>query len=107
MEQNYFFRLSKYQSQLETLYQDRPDFIQPEEQNRRNEVLNFVGRGLQDFSISRVNLDWGFPVPNDPNHTLYVWFDALLGYVTALLDPEDEPHFRKCQLEVVGQLIFT
>jgi methionyl-tRNA synthetase len=88
-EQNYFFRLSKYQSQLEALYQTRPDFIQPE--TRRNEVLNFVSRGLQDFSISRVNLDWGFPVPTDPNHTLYVWFDALLGYVTALLDPDDEP----------------
>ena len=88
-EQNYFFRLSKYQNQLETLYQEQPDFIQPE--TRRNEVLNFVSRGLQDFSISRVNLDWGFSVPNDPNHTLYVWFDALLGYVTALLDPDDEP----------------
>ncbi|MGK7889951.1 MAG: methionine--tRNA ligase [Leptolyngbyaceae cyanobacterium] len=88
-EQNYFFRLSKYQTHLETLYQDHPDFIQPT--IRRNEVLNFVGQGLQDFSISRVNLDWGFPVPSDPSHTLYVWFDALLGYVTALLDPEDEP----------------
>ncbi|MGF1499985.1 MAG: methionine--tRNA ligase [Elainellaceae cyanobacterium] len=88
-EQNYFFRLSKYQQPLESLYQKRPDFIQPD--IRRNEVLSFVGRGLQDFSISRVNLNWGFPVPSDPGHTLYVWFDALLGYVTALLDPEDEP----------------
>lgn len=88
-EQNYFFRLSNYQAQLEKLYQDRPDFIQPE--SRRNEVLNFVSQGLQDFSISRVNFDWGFPVPVDPHHILYVWFDALLGYVTALLDPEDEP----------------
>lgn len=88
-EQNYFFRLSKYQTQLETLYQEHPDFIQPE--SRRNEVLSFVERGLQDFSISRVNLDWGFPVPVDPSHTLYVWFDALLGYVTALLEPDAEP----------------
>lgn len=88
-EQNYFFRLSSYQSQLEDLYAKRPDFIQPD--IRRNEVLSFVDRGLQDFSISRVNLDWGFPVPVNPKHTLYVWFDALLGYVTALLDPEDEP----------------
>lgn len=87
-EQNYFFKLSKYQTQLETLYQQRPDFIQPE--SRRNEVLNFVNQGLQDFSISRVNLDWGFPVPVDPSHTLYVWFDALLGYVTALVDPDSE-----------------
>lgn len=88
-EQNYFFRLSGYQAQLERFYADHPDFIQPA--SRRNEVLSFVGRGLQDFSISRVNLDWGFPVPNDPKHTLYVWFDALLGYVTALLEPEAEP----------------
>lgn len=87
-EQNYFFRLSRYQSQLEALYQ-QVDFIQPE--SRRNEVLSFVSQGLQDFSISRVNLDWGFPVPIDPSHTLYVWFDALLGYVTALLDPGSEP----------------
>ncbi len=88
-EQNYFFRLSKYQSQLEELYQKHPDFIQPE--SRRNEVLSFVSQGLQDFSISRVNMDWGFPVPVDPSHTIYVWFDALLGYVTALLDPDSEP----------------
>jgi methionyl-tRNA synthetase len=88
-ETNYFFRLSKYQDKLEALYRDRPDFIQPEA--RRNEVLGFVKQGLTDFSISRVNLDWGFPVPTDPSHTIYVWFDALLGYVTALLDPEDEP----------------
>lgn len=88
-EQNYFFRLSKYQSQLEALYQERPDFIQPD--SRRNEVLSFVSQGLLDFSISRVNLDWGFPVPVDPSHTIYVWFDALLGYVTALLDPDSEP----------------
>ncbi|MBD2355572.1 methionine--tRNA ligase [Tolypothrix sp. FACHB-123] len=88
-EQNYFFRLSKYQSQLQQLYQSQPDFIQPA--SRRNEVLNFVNQGLQDFSISRINLDWGFPVPVDPQHTLYVWFDALLGYVTALLEPDAEP----------------
>lgn len=88
-EENYFFRLSKYQKQLEELYQERPDFIQPV--SRRNEVLSFISQGLQDFSISRVNLDWGFPVPKDPKHTIYVWFDALLGYVTALLDPDSEP----------------
>jgi methionyl-tRNA synthetase len=88
-EENYFFRLSKYQTQLEELYQSQPDFIQPT--SRRNEVLNFVKQGLQDFSLSRVNLDWGFSVPVDPKHTLYVWFDALLGYVTALLEPDAEP----------------
>ena len=89
-EENYFFRLSRYQKALEELYAQRPEFIQPS--SRRNEVLNFVAQGLQDFSISRVNLDWGFPLPNDPNHTIYVWFDALLGYVTALLDEDEEPN---------------
>ena len=88
-ERNYFFKLSNYQTQLEELYRDQPKFIQP--QSRRNEVVNFVNQGLQDFSISRINLDWGFPVPTDPSQTLYVWFDALLGYVTALLDPDTEP----------------
>jgi methionyl-tRNA synthetase len=88
-EENYFFRLSKYQEQLEALYRENPQFIQPE--SRRKEVLNFVKQGLQDFSISRVNVEWGFPVPGDPGHTIYVWFDALLGYVTALLEPQQEP----------------
>ena len=88
-EENYFFRLSKYQQYLEDLYQSNPDFIQPP--SRRNEVLNFVKQGLKDFSISRVNLDWGFPIPVDEKHTIYVWFDALLGYITALLEPGAEP----------------
>jgi methionyl-tRNA synthetase len=88
-ERNYFFRLSNYQAQLERLYQEQPNFIQPE--TRRNEVISFVSQGLQDFSISRVNVDWGIPVPPDPSHTLYVWFDALLGYVTALLGHDEAP----------------
>jgi methionyl-tRNA synthetase len=107
-EENYFFRLSKYQAQLEALYEEKPDFIQPE--SRRNEVLSFVKRGLQDFSISRVNLDWGFPVPTDPQHTIYVWFDALLGYVTALLEPDQEPtlenalaHWWPINLHLIGK----
>ncbi len=87
-EQNYFFRLSRYQQQLEDLYESNPEFIQP--QSRRNEVINFVKQGLQDFSISRINVSWGFPIPDDSAHTIYVWFDALLGYVTALLDEDDE-----------------
>jgi methionyl-tRNA synthetase len=88
-ESNYFFRLSRYESTLLEFYEAHPEFIQPE--SRRNEVLSFVQRGLQDFSISRVNLDWGFPFPGDPNQTLYVWFDALLAYMTALLDPDQAP----------------
>ena len=88
-EHNYFFKLSNYQEKLSARYAEQPEFIQPV--TRRNEVLNFVDSGLQDFSISRINLDWGFPVPTAPEQTLYVWFDALLGYVTALLDDADEP----------------
>ncbi len=88
-ENNYFFKLSKYQQQLEALYAERPDFILPN--SRRNEVLKFVAQGLQDFSISRVNVDWGIPLPADPQQTIYVWFDALLGYMTALLEPGEEP----------------
>lgn len=91
-EKNYFFRLSKYEKPLIEFFDQNPDFIQPT--IRRNEVMSFMGTGLKDFSISRVNLDWGFPVPADPSHTLYVWFDALLGYITALLDPDDEPTLK-------------
>lgn len=107
-ENNYFFKLSNYQTKLSELYAEQPDFIQPA--TRRNEVLNFVDKGLQDFSISRVNLDWGFPVPSDPDHTLYVWFDALLGYVTALLEPNDEPtlenalkHWWPINIHLIGK----
>jgi methionyl-tRNA synthetase len=88
-EQNYFFRLSGYQKQLEQLYQEQPDFIQPE--SRRNEVLSFVSQGLQDFSISRINVAWGIPLPVEPSQTIYVWFDALLAYVTALLESDQAP----------------
>jgi methionyl-tRNA synthetase len=88
-EENYFFRLSKYQEKLEKLYTENPEFILPE--TRRNEVINFVKQGLADFSISRLNLPWGFPIPVDPQHSIYVWFDALLGYVTALLEANAEP----------------
>ncbi len=88
-EANYFFRLSKYQAQLAEFHQQNPLFVQPE--TRRNEVLSFIAQGLKDFSISRLNVSNGFPVPHDPQHTLYVWFDALLGYITALLEEDDSP----------------
>ena len=80
-ETNLFFRLSKYQKNIEELIRD-PEFIEPKE--RRNEIINFVSKGLKDFSISRTNLNWGIKVPNHLNHTFYVWFDALLGYVSAI-----------------------
>jgi methionyl-tRNA synthetase len=87
-EVNLFFRLSRYQSRIEALI-SQPGFIQPA--SRRNEVENFVKQGLRDFSISRVNLPWGVPVPGHAGHTFYVWFDALLGYITALLAEGDAP----------------
>ena len=80
-ETNLFFRLSKYQKDIEELIKD-PEFIEPKE--RRNEIINFVSKGLKDFSISRTNLNWGIKVPDQINHTFYVWFDALLGYVSAI-----------------------
>jgi methionyl-tRNA synthetase len=85
-EVNLFFRLSRYQQQIEELIR-QPGFIQPS--SRRNEVEHFVKQGLRDFSISRVNLPWGIPVPGHEGHTFYVWFDALLGYITALLEEGD------------------
>jgi methionyl-tRNA synthetase len=87
-ELNLFFRLSRYQRQIEALIQ-REGFIQPA--SRRREVENFVAQGLRDFSISRVDLPWGIPVPGHEGHTFYVWFDALLGYITALLEEGDAP----------------
>jgi methionyl-tRNA synthetase len=83
-EESYFFRLSDYDEALLHLYESRPDFVRPE--SRRNEVKSFVGGGLQDLSVSRLrtSVSWGVPVPGDPNHTMYVWFDALTNYITAL-----------------------
>ncbi|MBE9153498.1 methionine--tRNA ligase [Cyanobium sp. LEGE 06113] len=82
-ELNLFFRLSRYQEAIESLIR-QPGFIEPA--SRRREVENFVAQGLRDFSISRLDLPWGIPVPGHPGHTFYVWFDALLGYLSALLE---------------------
>jgi methionyl-tRNA synthetase len=81
-QRNWFFRLSSFQEDLERLYAERPDFVQPD--FRRNEALAFIRQGLQDVSLSRPTLKWGVPVPWDPDQVIYVWFDALLNYVTAL-----------------------
>ncbi len=83
-EESYFFRLSDYAEALLALYESRPDFVQP--QSRRNEVMSFVQGGLQDLSVSRLrtSVSWGVPVPDDPAHTMYVWFDALTNYITAI-----------------------
>jgi methionyl-tRNA synthetase len=83
-EDSYFFRLADYADDLLALYNSRPDFVQPE--SRRNEVTSFVSGGLQDLSVSRLrkSVSWGVPVPDDPEHTMYVWFDALTNYITAI-----------------------
>lgn len=79
-EKNYFFRLSKYQKFLEELIEKNPSFIIPE--SKRKETLAFIKRGLKDFAVSRPNIKWGIPVPDDPQQTIYVWFDALINYLT-------------------------
>ncbi len=85
-EENYFFKLSAFTQKLLELYQDQPDFIQPD--TRRNEVISFVKQGLNDLSISRTTLKWGIPLPVEGKHVFYVWFDALIGYMSAV-DGED------------------
>ncbi|MBI2326171.1 methionine--tRNA ligase [Candidatus Collierbacteria bacterium] len=93
-EENYFFRFSKYQDQLLKLYEERPDFIVPS--FRLGEMKTFARGGLTDFSISRLKskMPWGVDVPNDPEQVMYVWFDALVNYISALGWPEDEEKFN-------------
>jgi methionyl-tRNA synthetase len=86
-ERSYFFRLSAYQDKLLALYNDHPDFIGPD--SRRNEVMSFVKGGLKDLSISRTTFDWGVKVPNDPEHVMYVWVDALTNYITGVGFPDE------------------
>jgi methionyl-tRNA synthetase len=81
-EENYFFKLSAFTERLLKLYEDDPGFVQPE--SRRNEVISFVKNGLNDLSISRTTLKWGIPLPVEGKHVFYVWFDALIGYVSAV-----------------------
>ncbi|HSJ17449.1 MAG TPA: methionine--tRNA ligase [Solirubrobacterales bacterium] len=81
-EENWFFRLSAFQEDLERLYAERPDFVVPE--HRYNEALSLIKQGLEDVSLSRPKLKWGMKLPWDPSQRMYVWFDALLNYVTAL-----------------------
>jgi methionyl-tRNA synthetase len=105
-EDNWFFRLSAYQERLLAYYAANPSFIQPD--TRRNEVLSFVRGGLNDLSISRTTFTWGIPLPFDDEHVMYVWFDALLNYVTAIGfgDPERADEFRKwwpAQVQFVGK----
>jgi len=86
-EKSYFFRLSRYQEPLLRLLEENPNFVKP--QSRYNEVLSFVKGGLKDLSISRMTSRWGIPLPNDPDCVLYVWFDALVNYLSGIGFPEE------------------
>ena len=81
-EENYYFRLSKFQKELEALHADNPDFLTPSA--RRNEMIGRLNEGLNDVPISRTNFKWGIPMPDDEKHVIYVWIDALMNYITAI-----------------------
>ncbi|HYZ62998.1 MAG TPA: methionine--tRNA ligase [Acetobacteraceae bacterium] len=103
-EPSYFFRLSQWQDRLLEFYAAHPDFIAP--QARRNEVISFVRGGLTDLAVSRTGLTWGVPVPDDPDHVMYVWLDALINYVTACGFPDEtDPLWRfwPADVHVVGK----
>jgi methionyl-tRNA synthetase len=87
-EETFFFRLSKYENELLALYNERPQLIEPA--TRRNEVVSFVSGGLRDLSVSRTSFSWGIPVPGHDRHVMYVWFDALANYLSALGGEEGE-----------------
>jgi methionyl-tRNA synthetase len=92
-EESYFFKLSEFQDRLLELYEKNPTFIRPE--SRRNEIISFVKGGLKDMSISRKTLKWGIPLPDDPTHVFYVWFDALNGYLSGIGFKTDDAKFSK------------
>lgn len=98
-EESYFFRLSAYQDKLLEFYQAHPNFITPKE--RANEVISFVKSGLEDLSISRKTVKWGIPFPGDPEHTVYVWGDALNNYVSAIKDELDA--WWPADLHIIGK----
>ena len=109
-EDNYFFKLSAFERKLLEFYEANPDFMQPE--STRKEVISFVRAGLQDVSISRTSLTWGIPVPSDDKHVIYVWFDALANYITAIGygsdDPADKARFEKfwpADIHLIGKEI--
>jgi methionyl-tRNA synthetase len=103
-EKNHFFRLSKYQQPLLDHFAAHPEFLQPD--NRRNEILRLVEGGLQDISVSRAGQSWGIPIPFDPSSVVYVWFDALINYASAVGLGQDEELFAKwwpADLHVIGK----
>jgi methionyl-tRNA synthetase len=103
-EESYFFRMSAYQERLLEHLHAHPEFIQPEA--RRNEIVRFVEGGLRDLSISRTSFSWGVPVPDDPRHVIYVWFDALVNYLTAAGYPDDGERFARqwpASVHIIGK----
>lgn len=103
-EESYFFKLSAFQDQLLALYQSNPGFVRPD--TRLNEIVSFVKGGLKDISISRVTLKWGIPLPDDPKHVFYVWFDALTGYLSGIDFKTNDAKFSKywpADIHLVGK----
>ncbi len=103
-EPNYFFKLSQFQDRLLEHYERHPEFIQPE--SRRNEMINVIKGGLDDFSVSRSTVKWGIPVPFDPSQVIYVWFDALLDYVSGVGFADNRERwetFWPCDVHVIGK----
>ena len=104
-EPSYFFDLSKWQDRLLAFYEENPDFIAPP--SRRNEVVSFVKGGLKDLSVSRTSFKWGVPVPDDADHIMYVWLDALTNYATAVDYPDKDSEafstYWPCDLHMVGK----
>src|SRR6185369_6835 len=92
-EESYFFRMSKYQEQLLAHIEANPDFIQPK--SKRNEIVSFISEGLRDLSVSRTTFSWGIPVPGNDRHIIYVWFDALTNYITALGYPDETGNYGR------------
>lgn len=103
-EDNYFLKITKYTDKLLKHIEDNPDFIQPE--TRKNEILSMLKAGFRDVSVSRPGLNWGIPLPVDKSQTVYVWFDALINYITAAGFATDEEKFKKfwpCDMHVIGK----
>ena len=109
VEENYFFKLSAFEERLLKLYHDQPDFVRPE--SRRNEVISFVRGGLRDLSISRTTLKWGIPLPTGDHHVFYVWWDALIAYMSGIgyaQGGEEEERWKRlwpADLHLVGKEI--
>jgi methionyl-tRNA synthetase len=104
VEENYFFRLSRYQDRLLEHYTAHPEAVEPA--GKRSEVLGLIKQGLLDFSISRTSISWGIPLPWDPAHVTYVWFDALVNYCTAVgygTDPERFARFWPADYHLIGK----